>query len=220
MAAASRRGLTYWLLARCFDEVPQRALLEELSAAIGPADVAQGALGEELSALGEALRAVLRADWEEGLAVEFTRLLGGLSESSGVPPPFESVVREGRWGGETVPDILAAHAAADIEPPLPEGEPSDHLAAELRFLAIACHRESEAWGKGDSEAAKALLRHEQDFLDRHVLKWVAGYCAQALAQAKTPFYRALLAMVPRACALDRDDIAAILDETASTQTDA
>ena len=216
-AAASRRGLTYWLLARCFDEVPQRALLEELLAAIGAAEV-ETPLGEDTSALTEALRALLDGEgWEENLAVEFTRLFGGISESYGIPPPYESVAREGRWGGETVPDLLAAYTEADIEPPLQEGEPSDHLSAELRFLAIACYRESEAWQGGFTKAAEVLLGHEQVFLDRHLLQWVGDYCALALEQAQTPFYRALLVATPRACMLDREDIAAILEETANDQ---
>lgn len=217
-AAASRRGLAYWLLARCFDEVPQRALLEELSAAMGPAAV-EMPFGEYTFALTEeALRAVLAtAGWEEDLAVEFTRLFGGFSKSNGLPPPFESVAREGRWGGETVPDILAAYAEADIEPPLAEGEPADHLAAELRFLAIACYRESEAWNKGDTEAAMVLLRREEDFLDRHLLKWVTAYCAQALEKAQTPFYRALLVATPCACTRDREDISVIREEAASAR---
>lgn len=208
---AGRRSRTYWLLARGFAEAPSRALFSELIAAMGPVDPVE-LLGEETAAFADAAQAALRMDDESVvLPIEFTRLFGGMSESYGGMPPFESVVREGRWGGDTVLALTAAYADADIVPPLPEASPVDHLAAELRFLAIACHREGEAWQADNTQAAMDWVRRERDFLDQHVLRWVPAYCEESGNMAETAFYCALLVLTPRACLLDREDIDTILE---------
>ena len=208
---AGRRSRTYWLLARGFAEAPSRALFSELIAALGPVNSTEP-LGEETAAFANAAQAALHMD--EGsvvLPVEFTRLFGGISESYGGTPPFESVVREGRWGGDIVLALTAAYADADIVPPLPEASPVDHIAAELRFLAIACHREGEAWEADDTHAAMDWVRRERDFLDQHILRWVPTYCEESVNMAKTDFYRILLVLTPRACLLDREDIDTLLE---------
>jgi len=216
---AGRRGRTYWLLALGFAEAPSRALFGELMTALGPVNPDEP-LGEETAALADAVQAAMSTDEESDvLAIEFTRLFGGISESYGSLPPFESVVRTGNWGGDTALEVIAAYAEADIVPPLPEASPADHLAAELRFLAIACHRESEAWRVANTRAAMDWVRRERDFLDRHLLRWVPEYCEKAVDMAETPFYRALLTLTPRACALDREDIDAILESVPSFASD-
>lgn len=215
---AGRRGRTYWLLALGFAEVPSRALFGELIAALGPVNPAES-LSKETAALADAVQAALSTDESAVLAIEFTRLFGGISESYGGLPPYESVVREGRWGGDIVPAVVAAYADAEIVPPLPEASPADHLAAELRFLAIACHREGEAWQADNTQAAMDWVRRERDFLDQHVLRWVPEYCQKAESMAETPFYSALLVLTPRACMLDREDIDVILESVASFAAD-
>ncbi len=212
---AGRRGRTYWLLARGFAEAPGGVLFRELITALGPVNPAE-ALAAETAAFADALRSALSVEAaSDALAIEFTRLFGGISKSYGGPPPFESVVRSGNWGGDIALAVVTAYADADIAPPLPEASPPDHLAAELRFLAIACHREAEAWQADDTQAAMDWVRRERDFLDRHVLRWIPEYCRQASEMAATPFYRALLALTPRACELDREDIDAIVESVPS-----
>ena len=212
---AGRRGRTYWLLAQGFAEAPSSALFGELITALGPVNPDE-TLATETTAYADALQSALSMeDASNVLAIEFTRLFGGISESYGALPPFESVVRTGQWGGDTALAVVAAYGDADIAPPLPDASPPDHLAAELRFLAIACHREGEAWQAEDTGTAMDWLRRERDFLDRHVLRWVPEYCRQVAEIAETPFYRALLALTPRACELDREDIDVIVESVPS-----
>lgn len=216
---AGRRGRTYWLLARGFAEAPSRALFGGLLTALGAVNPAEP-LGAETAAFADGVEAALiEDDQSEVLAIEFTRLFGGLSASYGGLPPFESVVRTGNWGGDAVLQVIAAYGDADIVPPLPEASPVDHLAAELRFLAIACHREREAWREASTRTAMDWVRRERDFLDRHVLRWVPEYCQKAANMAATPFYRSLLILTARACTLDREDIDAILESVPSLTAD-
>ena len=217
---AGRRGRTYWLLALGFAEKPSPALFGELITALGPVNL-QEQLGAETAAFADAVQASLSPDGEsEALSVEFTRLFGGLSKSYRALPPFESVLREGSWGGDTVVAVVAAYADASVVPPLPEASPPDHLAAELRFLAIACQREADAWREDNTSAAMEWVRRERDFLDQHVLRWVPEYCQKTAELAESAFYQALLVLTPLACTLDREDIDVILESVPSFTTHA
>ena len=212
---AGRRGRSYWLLARGFSEPPSRTLFGDLITALGPVSLAEP-LAAETVAFADAVQAALGNDeYSEALAIEYTRLFGGLSASYGAMPPFESVAREGNWGGDTVVAVVAAYAEANVVPPLHEASPQDHIGAELRFLAIACHRESEAWRAGDTGTAMEWVRRERDFLDQHLLCWIPEYCRKVADMAEAPFYRALLALTPRACELDREDVDTILETVPS-----
>ncbi len=220
---AGRRSRAYWLLARCFAEVPSAQLFAELqqSPALDPLIASDDPLAVESTALLSALLAAANDETAtQDLAIEFTRLFGGISKSYGAAPPFESVARDAAWGGDTVAAVLEAYADAGISPPLPEAAPPDHLSAELRFLAIACYHEGEAWTCGDLELASDWLKRERDFLDRHILPWVPDYCARLDGLAHTPLYRALLVLTPLACQNDRQDINDMLDVVSSNPDDA
>ena len=221
-AVAQRRSQAYWMLARCFGERPSKPLFAELQLAL--AGVAPPAPDEPLAAESAALvNALLSAAQDEtqaqDLSIEFTRLFSGISKSYGGPPPFESVAREGAWGGDTLAAVVEAYAEAGISPPLPEAAPPDHLSAELRFLAIACYHEGQAWDGGDLQAACDWLQRERDFLDQHILCWVPDYCAKLDDLAHKPLYHALLVLTPLACQNDRQDIDNILDAVSSNPDD-
>ena len=221
-AVAQRRSRAYWLLARCFGEVPCAQLFAELQESLGADAAADSSepLAEESAALVRALLAAAKDEAEaQSLAIEFTRLFAGISKSYGGPPPFESLAREGAWGGDTVAAVAQAYADAGISPPLPEAAPPDHLSAELRFLAIACYHEGEAWYGGDRQVACDWLRREREFLDQHILSWVPDYCAELDSLAHKPLYRALLALTPLACQNDRQDIDDMLDVVSSNPDD-
>jgi len=127
-------------------------------------------------------------------------------------PPIESVAREGRLLGDATAAVSAAYAEAGFPEPLPEAGPPDHLATELRFLALCCHEEAAAWGRTDEREALEWLERERAFLDTHLLAWAPAYCAAAAKRAAESYYAALARLVGQACALDREDVTAILDD--------
>ncbi len=206
---AQRRARTYWLLSRLVLEAPGALLLAELGDALerGVGDP-ETPLGVETLALRDAVR---RARTEtadlEALNVERTRLLAGLAANYGAPPPYESVFRENKLPGESTIAVAAAYAEAGIAPPVPETGPADHLGAELRFLALLCQRESEAWQAADHAVAVAWIERERAFLDDHVLQWVPEHCQRLVALATSPYHGAMFSLIARACLIDRDDVA-------------
>jgi TorA maturation chaperone TorD len=205
---ARRRSRTYWLLSRLVLEAPESVLLDELGAALdGVQADAEAPLGAETLALAAAVRdARTDADAIVALNVERTRLLGGLSKNYGAEPPYESVFREDKLPGESTIAVSAAYAEAGIEPPVPEAGPADHLGAELRFLALLCHRESEAWEAADRAAACEWIERERGFLDDHVLQWVPEHCQRLVGLAQSAYHRAMFTLIARACVIDRDDV--------------
>jgi TorA maturation chaperone TorD len=125
------------------------------------------------------------------------------------------VFREDKLPGESTIAVSAAYAEAGFDPPVPEVGPADHLGAELRFLALACYQEMEAWQAGDRAAAAGWVERERAFLDEHVLQWVPEHCERLAQIAETPFYRAVVSLIGRACLVDREDVTLLLDHTAT-----
>ena len=207
---AARRAGSYFLFSRLLHEPPSAASLRELAdtlASIQAEDTLDGDLAE--------LHRVADASAENtqrvtDLAVEFTRILGGFSERSGAPP-IESVAREGRLLGDTTAAVSIAYAEAGFPEPLPEAGPPDHLATELRFLALCCHEEAQAWRRADAPAAIAWLERERSFLDEHVLSWAPAYCASLATRSTASYYTALARLIAEGCTVDREDLAVLLN---------
>ncbi len=217
--AAARRSRTYWLFARLVLERPDAALLAELDSIL-PAAKESAAndepLADEVGRLSAAVRAALGDPKAlEALQVDYTRLFGGIAKRHELPAPFESVALESRLMGDSTVAVEAAYRAAGFDAPVPEAGPPDHLGAELRFLALACYQEMEAWQAGDRAAAAGWVEREQRFLDEHLLAWVPRHCERLAQTAGTPFYRAAASLIGRACLVDREDVALLRDQTAS-----
>ncbi len=215
--AAARRSRMYWLLARLVLERPGAALLAELDFALPvAADTSDEdePLADEVGRLGAAVRAALGKPKElEALEVDYTRLFGGVAKGHNLPAPFESVALESRLMGDTTVAVEAAYREAGFDAPVPEAGPPDHLGAELRFLALACHQEMEAWHASDRATAATWVERERSFLDEHLLAWVPRHCERLAQEAETMFYRAAAALIGRACLVDREDVALLVEHT-------
>ena len=205
---AGRRSRTYWLLSRLVGESPDAALLGELAKALP--EVQSGAdapLGMETDALVDAVAGLgSESAAMTELMVDWTRLFGALGERHGAPAPYESVARKLTLPGESAAAVAAIYAAAALDPARPGDGPADSLATELRFLALACYEEMQAWLADDRATAGQWIETERQFLDDHVLQWVPQHCALLRTLAGTAFYAAVSALVGQVCLIDRDDV--------------
>ena len=211
---AAHRAGSYFLFSRLLHEPPSAASLRVLAdtlASIRSEGVLEGDLAE-LHRVADASAGNERHVTD--LAVEFTRILGGLSERNGAPP-IESVAREGKLLGETTAAVSIAYAEAGFPEPLPEAGPPDHLATELRFLALCCHEEAQAWKRADGAAALAWLERERTFLDEHLLAWAPAYCVSLAARSTASYYTVLARLIAEGCSVDREDLTAVLDDARS-----
>lgn len=194
-----QRAEAYWFLASLFTDPPGPDQLARMAALADQAEEEDsGAAGDILATLrGEADLAALA----ERLAVEHTRLFGGLREGYGPPPPYESLWREGRMMGETTVAALRAYLEAGFQP---EGRwgPPDHVAEELRFVAALTNGEGEAWGSGRADDARWARERQAAFLAGHLLAWMPDYCRALERHATEPLYQALARITAEVLAED------------------
>jgi TorA maturation chaperone TorD len=190
-ASAARRSALYWMLSEILLTCPDERFIARLRQLIGAgaapssADAGEQAFAKMAAALPDASQA-------EDLAVEYTRLFGAVSPSYGPPPPYESAHLRSSGPGDIAGTIDGVYAGAGLAPQS-EGVPPDHLGTQLKFLALLCHAEREAWTGGAN--ARALQRQEYDFLSQHVMAWVPGYLEALRASTPHRFYEHLAALI-------------------------
>jgi TorA maturation chaperone TorD len=214
-AIAARRSSTWWLLSRLVTEAPLAPWLDELDSVLASVDPDPTTpLGPESAALLAALRAArVEPEGLTALAVDRTRLLAGVFQNDELPAPYETVALGDAMNTGRVLDVIDAYADAGFDNLAPELGPPDYLGTELRFMALLCYREMEARRGEDAGMAPAWLRRQQRFMDEHLLAWVPAHCERLAAQARTPFYGSVATLLARACRIDRNDIAALMEMT-------
>ncbi len=71
----------------------------------------------------------------------------------------------------------------------------DHISAELEFLHFLTFEEGNALRGGKTEKLKGYLLAEKDFLERHLVQWVPGFCLKLQNSEGLPFYPGLAQIV-------------------------
>lgn len=189
-ASAEDRSRFFWWLAEWFLGPPDAERL----ASLPEADALDDADGPQWHALAQARPATAPSSLER-LGVEFTRLFSGMQEGLGPPPPFESVWREDRLIGESTVAVIEAYAAAGFADIDPAAGPQDHLAVELKFIALLALREAEAWRSGDTDAARWRRGQQRDFLQGHLAAWAPRWVEAVAGQAREPLFAALAGLL-------------------------
>lgn len=201
---AAKRARGYWLLSRLFLEVPTAARLAELLGVL--ADERGVPEPGEISTLRAAAAMALNDGDQAALA--FTRHLVLGDKARREPLPYEAHVLEGTLPGEATQAVAAAMAAAGFHNVASEAPCPDHLGAELRFMALLCHREQEAWQAGEEEAGQTSLEMQRSFLERHLSRWAPDYCRELANRCANRYLSALSFL---AAATIEDDVAALGD---------
>ena len=203
-----RRSSTWWLLSRLVIEQPTAVWLDELQAVLAAVDANPTTpLGTESALL---LKALLSAreqpDGFTPLAIDRTRLLAGVMQKKGLPAPYESVALGLDINSDVALDVIECYRESGLEEFSLELGPPDFLGTELRFMALLCYREMQAYQERDAGLAALWLSRQVKFLDEHLLTWVPAHCRQLSGAAATPFYVALFDLLSQACLLDRSDL--------------
>lgn len=182
-----QRGAAYWFLSSLFADALDAEMIGRMApVAVKLADEIGFAEGI-LAALYEPVNRQVLAS---RLAVEHTRLFGGISEEYGPPPPYESLWREGQLMGESTVQVVTHYLDAGYKPDA-RFSPCDHLVEELRFMASLCNAETEALNSVSPQDALQHRNQQLRFLDEHLSTWVIAYCRRLADEAKEPLYQAL-----------------------------
>lgn len=209
LAAPQMRGRLYWLLAdgllrgvraKSWLAIPKN-IQDRKEEAGDPLAAGLYDLSDALNDVDDQAR--LRLD------VEHTRLFAGLKADIGLPPPFESAWRTGGEAGEIASDVAQAYGEAGFADIDVEAGPPDHLAVELKFMALLAFKESEALANNDYQAAIGFIRHQRDFVDRHLLGWVPRWTDALAQETRERLYWALARMI---VALPAYTVEALIDE--------
>lgn len=177
------RSQAFWFLSDCFLVPPDSSRLQEVTQRFSEAG--EG-LAPRCGVLGstDALE-----DQVLQLRREHTRLFGGIKPGYGPPPPYEGLYRESRATGACSESVQAAYAEAGYAHLPDKLQAPDHLAVELRFMALLAYKEAEArTTHRDAEAAVSKTR-QQRFLAYHLHCWVPAYCRRLCRETATAYYR-------------------------------
>lgn len=192
-ASAEDRSRFFWWLAEWFLSPPGREKLASLPStaeAEPPVDAMDGAW----LALANAVPGLEMISLDE-LGGEFTRLISGIQEGMGPPPPFESLWREDRLIGESTVAVIETYARAGFADIDPEAGPQDHIGVELKFMALLALREAEARHTHDLAGARQRLSQQRDFLVQHLATWAPRWVEALIRQARLPLYAALAGLL-------------------------
>ncbi len=130
-------------------------------------------------------------DVHQSLSVEYTRLFRGIRSGYGPPPPYESVYSSESQAlmGRAAFEVQREYAKAGVGTPAEYNEPPDYIGLEFDFMRFLAEKEAESWEKEECDRALGYLNKERDFLGKHILKWVPGFCDKVIEMAELDFYR-------------------------------
>ncbi len=137
----------------------------------------------------------------ERLAVEHTRLFCGLSRDTGPLPPYESLYRSDSMMGKVTLAVMDTYRQAGYGTIEEDAGPQDHIAAELRFMAILFYNETVALYEGDQLTAATQRQQQNYFLNEHLLQWVPAYCKRIKTETTESFYTGVAMMTEDALEL-------------------
>jgi TorA maturation chaperone TorD len=68
---------------------------------------------------------------------------------------------------------------------------SDHIGAEMTFMACLCRKMAQALNTGNETIAEKLREKQKQFLQNHLLQWSKDFAKEMRSKASTLFYRCL-----------------------------
>lgn len=181
--SAGERSYLYGLLAAFYRQEPSAALLRRIR---------EPRFSEALAGAGVRLdKDFFECPEDElllDLAVEYTRLFIGPGRHVS---PHESVHRNAAGGslwGEATAEVRRFIEACGLRYKSAYHGIPDHISVEMEFMKEIVAREARAWRRQDCRAAREFLRIEEEFIDRHLIRWVPAFCRKVIAGADLPFY--------------------------------
>lgn len=201
---AQERAQVYWLLSTLCMEAPSVEFLADLTAASAPDRNSpyQTLLSDDL--IDALQRDGGLAALQQQLAREFVKLFRGLREGHGPLPPYESLYIGAIDPLAAIASVADFYRVAGFAQIPGVNDQADHLAAELRFLALLSMAEADALQANEEGDFDRYQNLRIRFLDRHIGTWIADCCHTLQAATAQPFYRNLVDTLANIIAIDRE----------------
>ena len=192
------RGHLYALLGLAYFRGPARGFIEGL-AANDPFSLSASSSMDEPIARGFRILSGSLEPFKGGVSDRDLEQLQGdhfqLFVGSGMPtaPPWESFYRteERLMVSKHTLEVRACYEYFGLVSERKDQEPEDHIGLELEFMGWLCERYGHCLRKGDVREAALTLHAQRDFLDDHLLLWLARFCDEVARSAWTDFFRAV-----------------------------
>ena len=214
VAVNEGRAATYRFLARLFRTEVDQPLLDELFAGRYKVSTGNASMDEGHRLLATALSGIWDNTLTE-LAADYLRtFLGHGYSGHSAAYPYESVYASEKrlLMGDARDEVLALYRAAGLDKDDSWKEPEDHVALELEFMGVLAQRTAEALRDGQEDAAIALLRRSQGFLEDHLGQWAPLLADSMRNFAKTDFYQGLSYMLEGFVESDEELLADLLSD--------
>jgi putative dimethyl sulfoxide reductase chaperone len=169
MPAPAERSRIYWFLSDCFLQAPT-----EIS-----------------SEVWQVLQISVNRSEPMELRKEYTRLLRGVQEGYGPPPPYESLYRHCEFPTEITDAVMSYFQNAGFDAAQICTEPPDFLASELRLMSLLAFKEHESCQKGGEQQRQYFISLQNEFLQNHLLIWAPEYCQMLMQESRVDFFRQL-----------------------------
>ncbi len=82
-------------------------------------------------------------------------------------------------------------------------------------MSYLCRKAKEALEKNDKENLLKFLRKQEDFMEKHLIKWVPQLAGDIQESADTDFYKGFGKILGRYVQYDREVIGTLIKETQS-----
>ncbi len=182
--SAQARSRMYHLLSVLF-RYPTPELFESLANGAYPAQLDEaleasahqgGPCAAKSAELAEKLRAILAGMDYRDYEVRYTQTFE-VGAPKPLCPPYEGVQRKGLPRNSSMLNIAAFYKHFGLKIGADEGshELPDHISAELEFLHFLAFKEAQAREAGDTELLTGYLLAQNDFLQRHLVRWVPDF---------------------------------------------
>ena len=178
----SRQGL-YRFFGRLLSREIDQQLLDELRTPAFAA--AMTGLGIRLDELTHGDDSIL-----EQLAIEFTRLFLGPGKHVS---PHESVQigQNGILNDATTVQVSRFIEVAGYQFKTDSKRYPDHICSEFEFMEALISKQAEALVNDDLEEAETSQMLQDEFIQRHLVRWVPQFCDEIEQSATLPLYKAV-----------------------------
>lgn len=162
---------------------------DDLPAVVEALEDALSQLGSE--ARSEAARLSANHLDSGALQVDYARLFIGPFMAPA--PPYGSVYLEDkrRLMGNSTVDVQQHYLSLGLDLSPDFKEAPDHIAAELEFMHVLVNQELEAIELSDGQRLFDNLRHQRNFLQKHIGAWIGAFTDKIAEHAQTDYYRHL-----------------------------
>jgi len=211
------RIFAYDLLRRTFIEEPAKDFLKALS---GDDVIQSFPFARDHALILEGVNQVskylsrpdaLADEAYERLHWDYTRMFVGPHELPA--PPWESAyLEQGLLFQESTLEIRRTYLKYQLLPKNYPHEADDHLGLELDFMYQLSEITKDKMEHPDPEGLVEILEDQEEFLEKHLLKWVPNFAKDIVKSADTDFYKGMAKILEGYLELDLQAVHELLEE--------